>query len=91
MKKAKDKKGRTYYVLDEQDKDLIYYSDIEKEYAIGRDYLHRARREGLLTVVRGGTKQICKRAEVEKLAQKIARGEMAKAPIKPRASKQSEK
>lgn len=87
MKKAKDKKGRTYYVLDESDKDLMYLTDIEKEYVIGRDYLRRARREGLISVFRAGTKQICKRSEVEAVAKKIARGELSKAAMKNRATR----
>lgn len=90
MKKVKDEKGRVRYVLDETDKDLIYLSDVEKEYAIGREYIRRARRMGILSVVRGGAKQICKRTEVEALAKKIARGEMAVAPIKVRSKAQKD-
>lgn len=91
MKRETDEKGRVRFALDENDKDLMYLSDVEKEYAIGREYIRRARRMGILSVVRGGAKQICKRSEVEALAKKIARGEMAIAPIKSRTQKGGEK
>lgn len=91
MKRETDEKGRVRFALDENDKDLMYLSDVEKEYAIGREYIRRARRMGILSVVRGGAKQICKRSEVEALAKKIARGEMAIAPIKSRTQKDGEK
>lgn len=87
MKRETDEKGRVRFALDENDKDLMYLSDVEKEYAIGREYIRRARRMGILSVVRGGAKQICKRSEVEALAKKVARGEMAIAPIKSRTQK----
>lgn len=91
MKRETDEKGRVRFALDENDKDLMYLSDVEKEYAIGREYIRRARRMGVLSVVRGGAKQICKRSEVEALAKKVARGEMAIAPIKSRTQKGEEK